>query len=271
MAAMRLQARRARNQRWLRVGIIAVVGLFFVIPLLSMLDFSTQLVAGGRGWVAWKALIDDPALRSAIITSMELAALTAILMLVLLVPTMVWVRLRVQWATKLLELLCLLPLTIPAIVIVVGIAPIYSWVAYFGNQLGDYGDSPLTLTFAYVILVLPYAYRALDAGLGAIDVTTLSEAARSLGASWFTVITRVIAPNIASAVLSASFLSVALVLGEFTFASLLHFDNLQVVINLFGKSDGHVAVAASLASLLFAFVLLLALSFVGRRTQRKEV
>ena len=43
------------------------------------------------------------------------------------------------------------------------------------------------LFFVYVILALPYAYRALDAGLAAIDVQTLSEAARSLGASWFTV------------------------------------------------------------------------------------
>ena len=78
-------------------------------------------------------------------------------MLVLLVPTMIWVRLRVPGGRKLVEFLCLLPLTIPAIVIVVGIANVYAWVNYL------FGDSPLTLTFAYVILVLPYAYRAIDA------------------------------------------------------------------------------------------------------------
>ena len=37
------------------------------------------------------------------------------------------------------------------------------------------------LFLAYVILALPYAYRALAAGLNAVDATTLSEAARSLG------------------------------------------------------------------------------------------
>ena len=71
------------------------------------------------------------------------------------------------------------------------------------------------LTFAYVVLVLPYAYRALDAALSAIDVRTLSEAARSLGAGWFTVIVRIIMPNITGGILGAAFIAVALVLGEY--------------------------------------------------------
>ena len=52
-------------------------------------------------------------------------------------------------------------------------------------------------------------------------------------------------------------------LGEFTFASLLNFDTLQVVIALLGKSDAPTSVAASLAALLFAFLLLVCSSFVG--------
>jgi putative spermidine/putrescine transport system permease protein len=151
-------------------------------------------------------------------------------------------------------------LTIPAIVLVVGLAPIYAWVTYF------LGGSSLTLTFAYTILVLPYAYRAIDAGLSAIDVRTLSEAARSLGASWPTVMVRVVLPNIRSAVLSAAFLAVALVLGEFTIASLLSRSNLQVAINFLGKSSAQMSVAVSLASLVLAFVLLALLSLIGSRS-----
>jgi putative spermidine/putrescine transport system permease protein len=242
-----------------RVVVFVVLGLFFVVPLLSMVDFSTRTLEGGRDLDAWRALGQDDQLRSAILTSLALAALTVGAMLVLLVPTMVWVRLRVPWATRIVEFLCLLPLTIPALVLVVGLKPVFAWVTYF------FGDSALTLTFAYTVLVLPYAYRAIDAGLASIDVKTLSEAARSLGASWMTVIAKVVVPNIGSALLSAAFISVALVLGEFTVASLLNYDNLQVVINLLGKSSGQVSVAASLASLIFAFVLLVLLSFVGRR------
>ena len=84
------------------------------------------------------------------------------------------------------------------------------------------------LTFAYVVLVLPYSYRSIDASLSAIDVATLSEAARSLGAGWFTVIVRILLPNITGGVLGAAFISVALVMGEYVFPSLLHFDTLPV-------------------------------------------
>lgn len=258
---------RQRSRRRLsafRVVILTTLGLIFVIPLLSMLEFSTRSLQGGRTLDAWQALGQDSQLRSAIVTSLALATLTVFVMLALLVPTMVWVRLRIPGATRVVEFLCLLPLTIPALVIVVGLRPVFAWVNFL------FGDSALTLTFAYTVLVLPYAYRSIDAGLASIDVRTLSEAARSLGARWFTVMTRIIVPNIGSALLSAAFISVALVLGEFTVASLLNYDNLQVVINLLGKSSGRVSVAASLASLIFAFVLLLLLSFVGRRSKKRD-
>src|SRR5205807_3853802 len=77
------------------------------------------------------------------------------------------------------------------------------------------------LTFSYVTLALPYMYRAVDTGLRAIDVRTLTEAAESLGASWPTILFRVILPNVRVAVLSGAFLTFAIVIGEFTMASLL--------------------------------------------------
>ena len=241
------------------VGLLVFAAYFFV-PLLAMFDFSTQVrgSAPGRTWDNWALMITDEDLRSSIVASLLLALFTVLLMVALLVPTMVWVRLRVPRARGLVEFLCLLPLTIPALVIVVGISNVYSWVTYL------LGDSGLTLTFAYVVLVLPYAYRSIDTALSAVDVGTLAEAARSLGAGWVRVIVSVILPNIAQGVLGAAFVSVALVLGEYVFASLLHFDTLPVEIALLGKSDAKTAVAASLASLIFASVLLIGLSFLHR-------
>lgn len=247
-----------------RVALLAVFGAFFVVPLYAMLDFSTRRTGGGRTGEAWAALVREPQLSSAILTSLLLAALTVLGMLLLLLPTMIWVRLRLPRATRLVEFLCLLPLTIPALVIVVGMRNVYTWVNYLVS------DSVLTLTFVYVVLVLPYSYRAIDSALSGLDVKTLAEAARSLGAGWLTVIVRIVVPNIWSGVLSAAFISVALVLGEFTIASLTGYENLQVVIVLFGKSAARVSVAASLASLLFATVLLLALSYVGRGRRARE-
>lgn len=252
--------RASRGTSAVRWTVLLVLGVFFVLPLVAMLEFSTRGIGGTRDLDAWRAIGDDPALLRAIWNSVQLAVLTALGMLLLLVPTMTWVHLRLPRLRRLVEFLCLLPLLIPAIVLVVGIAPLYSWVTYF------LGNSSLTLTFVYVVLVLPYAFRALEAGLTAMDLHTLSEAARSLGASWSTVLFRIVVPNVRPAVLSASLLSMALVLGEFTLASLLNFETLQVSINLIGRRDAALSIAVSLAALVFAFVLLLLFSVLaGRR------
>ena len=251
--------------RLFRGAVLTVLGVFFLLPLVAMLEFSTRGgLDGGRDLTAWRSIGDDPLLVEAIVVSLQLAALTSVLMLVLLLPTMVWVRLRLPWLRRGVEFLCLLPLVIPAVVLVVGIAPLYSWVTYV------FGDSSLTLVFVYVVLVLPYAYRALESGLSAMDLRTLSEAARSLGAGWGTIMLRVVLPGVRGAVLSAALLAVALVLGEFTLASLLNFPNLQVAINQIGLRNAALSIAVSLAALVLAFGLLLTLSFLAgrRRTAR---
>ncbi len=263
---------RRRRLNVFRYIVFTVFGAFFLLPLLAMARFSLEGAKLGTWSVtAWRQIASYqgtgvPPLLSSIEITLELAVITCVVTLALLVPTMIWVRLRVKWLARPMEFLSLLPLTIPAIVLVVGLAPVYAWVTYF------LGESSVWLCFAYVVLVLPYAYRALDAGLSAIDVKTLAEAARSLGASWFTVMWRVILPNIRTAVLLAAFLSVALVLGEFTIASLLNRDNLQVAINLLGKRNASISIAVSFAALLVAFLVLFAMSFVGngRRVRRSK-
>lgn len=261
-----IRARRARLQVFRTVTFL-LFGAFFIVPIYAMFEFSTR----GNGDAPrtldnWKAIGTYPDMVAGIVNSLELAAITSIAILVVLVPTMVWVRLRLPRLRRVIELISLLPLTIPAIVLVVGFWPMYQWM---GN---NFSDSILTLSFAYAILVLPYAYRALDAGLAAIDVKTLSEAARSLGAGWPTVIWRVIVPNISSALLNAGLLSVALVLGEYTIANNLLYPNLQVSLVSLGRTNAGVSIAVAVASLFFAFALLIAISFVGRpRRMRSEV
>ena len=246
-----------------RGALWVLFGTFFLLPLYAMADFSTRdLSGGGRTLDAWRSLVTDDELVGAIVTSLLLAALTVTAMLALLVPTMIWVRLRTPWARGLVEFLCLLPLTIPALVIVVGLRNVYLWVTYL------LGESALTLTLVYVVLVLPFAYRALDAALSAIDLHTLAEAARSLGAGWTTTVLRVIVPNIRSGILSAAFISIAVVLGEYTVASLSGFETLPVQIVAIGKADGPTSVAASLATLILGFILLLSLSLISRKGRR---
>ncbi len=260
-----LRARRARRLLGFRIVILVLLATFFVGPLLSLLEFSTRGIGltAPRTLEPWRQVVTDAAVRDAVVSSLELAALTSVVALALMVPTLIWVRLKLPRLTRVVEFICLLPLTIPAIVLVVGLVPIY-------RQLNTrFSDSILTLFLAYVVLVLPYVYRSLDTGMRAIDVRTLSEAARSLGANWATVILRIVVPNMASAVLNAGLLCVAIVMGEFTIASLFNYVNLQVAIQQLGLSDASMSMAVSLAALMFAFLLLLLLSFVGRRAGRR--
>jgi len=262
-----MQAGRRRRLNAFRYVVFTFFTLFFLLPLLAMLRFSFEGSSLGT-WSAsaWSEIVSyqgPPPLLSAVEISLELGVLTSVVTLALLVPTMIWIRLRVQWISRAFEFLCLLPLTIPAIVLVVGLAPVY-------NRIRHYQLSALMLFWAYVILALPYAYRALAAGLNAIDVKTLSEAARSLGARWFTVIFRVIAPNMWQAILNALLLSAALALGEFTIAYTLLYNNLQVELYSIDRNTPNASVifSTSLTALIFTFLLLLIISYAGRRRRR---
>jgi putative spermidine/putrescine transport system permease protein len=259
--------RRSRLQTSARIAILVVVVGYLILPLMAMLEFSTRGDYGSRSLNAYAAMLNDQNLIDGITTSLQIAVLTVLGMLVLLVPTMVWTVVRVPRMRRVVEFLCLIPLAIPAIVIVVGIAPIYRWM---GQHLGAVGASPLTLALIDIILVLPFAYRAIDSSLRSIDTATLADAARSLGAGWPRTIFQVIVPNIRAGVLSASVLAIALVLGEYTISSLLSFNTLQVAIYLLGGRDPFISVAVSLSALVFAFILLVVIARVGGGGRREQ-
>lgn len=271
----RLRAAARRKQAIIRRIVLTLVTLFMLLPLVGLFDFSTRLLNGKRTWRSWSTVFHFSQLTAAapdLVTGFKvtiaLCIVTAILTIVLLVPTMTWIRLRAPQMSRLVEFLCLLPLTIPAIVLVVGLGPIYRGIAH------TLGTGNIWLCFIYVILSLPYAYRAIDTGLAAIDVKTLSEAARSLGASWAGVMWRIILPNIRAAVLGASFLTVALVLGEYTIAYLLSKNNLSVALFNLGLSasgDPRLTAAVSLIVLVFGFLIMFAFSLVGTARRDKKV
>ena len=120
----------------------------------------------------------------------------------------------------LVEFITLLPLVIPAIVLVFGYIKLYGSSSILPLTATSLGADAL-LMFGYVGLGLPYMYRSVETALRSIDVRTLTEAAESQGAGVFTILFHVILPNIRSGILSGAFLTFAIVIGEFTFASLL--------------------------------------------------
>lgn len=255
-----------------RSVVLVVVGALFAIPIVAMVLFTLRGgIDGGLDLDHWVAVFGgelDPAysrpLVAGVVNSLVLALVTVVVMLVLLVPTMVLVQLRFPKLRRVLEFVCLLPITIPAIVLVVGLAPVFQVVARI------FGSGVWTLAFAYGILVLPFAYRAIQSNLVAIDLHTLTEAARTLGAGWPTTLWRVVLPNLRRGLLAAAFISIAVVLGEFTIASLLNRTNLQTTLVLVQKADPYTAVIFALLSLLFAFLLLFVLGRVTATRPRRS-
>ena len=255
----------AEPGRITRIVILGVVGIVFALPILAMIEFTFRAGLSGEHTLDhWTGLFSEDAARTyrglfqAIGNSFILAAVTVGIVVVILLPTMILVHLQFPRLRRVLEIICIIPITVPAIVLVVGLAPVYSIVVKL------LGGATWTLAFAYGITVLPYAYRAIQANLDAVDIRTLSEAARSLSASWPRVLWFVLLPNLRRGVLAASFISIAVVLGEFTIASLLNRRNLQTALVQVSQSDPWVANIFALLALLLAFVLLLSIGRLGR-------
>ncbi|MGV8954585.1 MAG: ABC transporter permease [Cypionkella sp.] len=195
--------------------------LYFLLPLAGMVEFSMKMRRGVYSLDAYAKVLGDPQFQDTFSYSVLMALATIVFGVVLVVPTAYLVRLKLPRVRPYIEFITLLPLVIPAIVIVFGYIRLYntsSWLPLTGTTTG----TNILLMMGYATLALPYMYRAVDTGLRTIDVGTLTEAAQSLGASWFTILARVILPNVLTAVLSGAFLTFAIVIGEFTMAALLN-------------------------------------------------
>jgi putative spermidine/putrescine transport system permease protein len=270
-----LRAARVRRQRVIKAVILLLVLMFLLVPLLAMLLFTVRQPLSGRWGVdAWKAIFtgnrdalgtDMSILWQGLGASLALCVVTVVLVLVLLVPVMVITYLRSPKLARLVEWVSTLPLTIPAIVLVVGLGPIYRWLS--SDVLST---DPIWLCFAYTILVMPFSYRALAVGMRSIDMRTLTEASRSLGASWPVLFFRILLPNLWQSILSAGFIGIAVVMGEYTVASLLGRVNLQVALYQLGQSNSQVSTAMALLALIFGVVLLVALDMVADSIQRRR-
>jgi putative spermidine/putrescine transport system permease protein len=232
---------------------------YFIVPLYAALKFSLQDINGKFSLSPITAIPSQPGLGAAFFLSMRLAAVTLAIVLFLMVPTMVYVHMKMPRFRRFMEVVTILPIVIPPIVLILGVleaSPL--WLK----------SSPYLLSLMYVVLSMPFVYRSLDSGLGALDVKTLVEAARSLGSSWLSTIWRVLVPNLRSALLSATVLTLALVLGEFTMASLDLWETLPVWIVDFDQTNAHISTAVAMISLLGTWILLTLIVSIDRSSSR---
>jgi len=161
------------------------------------------------------------------------------------------------------DFLCILPLIIPVVSLAIGAQ--VAMPKFLQN-------TEYELVFFFVIIALPYTYRALDTSLQTVQLKTLVEASRSLGASWSTTIIRVIVPAIRSGITGAVFLTFALSIGEYTITSLLHWETFPTWTVVAGQQNILGAIAISVFSFVSAIALLTVIALFSKKgVERVEV
>jgi putative spermidine/putrescine transport system permease protein len=253
-----------------RVLFLAVLGVYFFVPMLAMARFALQRIpvvrlTWGNLFEGWsldqlvEALTDAQTLETAR-RSLLLAVLAIALTLVLLVPVSTYVEVQVPKLRPLILVMTLTPWVVPPIALVVGVAGTFRTTAPW------FLASPYSLVPFYTLWALPFSYRAIDGGLRAIDVRTLYEASRSLGAPWHVFFVRVVVPNLSSSLLVVAALTGATVLGEFAFASLLLKETLPTYLVVLQGGNPRAGLALALVVLVLTSVVIgLAVGLLRRR------
>jgi len=250
--AMNRRRRALPVWRWV---ILLVAAVYFLLPLWGALRFS--------GISAFGSVISQDGFGSSLWLSVRLAIVTTAITLVLMVPTTVYVHLRLPKLRRVLDSITILPVVIPPVALIIGVLQIT-------KSTPALQESPYLLSLEYVILAMPFAYRAIDAGLRALDLKTLTEASSSLGAGWVVTLWRVILPNLTTALLSATVLTVALVLGEYTMATLDLTQTFPVWIVVNDQVSAQVSVASSLLALFVTWLVLMLITMLGTRQSRRR-
>jgi putative spermidine/putrescine transport system permease protein len=237
--------------------VLTLGGIYFVVPLLMTVAFSLWEGRGHYGFDAYRSLLARPNLLPSLIVSLELGFATCAAIVLLLAPAMIFMNLYAPKLRPVFEFIAALPFVVPAIALVAGLSVLFTGPEWL---IG----TPFYLTIPYFFLALPYAYRAIDVGIRSLDLTTLTEAGQSLGASLGQIIRMVVLPNLRSSLIGSMLLSFAVVMGEFTFANVLLFHTFAVLINEVGQNAPTEAAALSTLSFLITWGAMLGVLMIGR-------
>ena len=106
---------------WLLIGV-----LYFFIPLIATFDFSLRAKKGQLTFLAYERILQDPQFSKTMLFSLEMAILTILVSIILVVPTAYWIRLKLPQLRNLVEFISIMPFVIPAIVLVFGMIRVFA-------------------------------------------------------------------------------------------------------------------------------------------------
>lgn len=254
----RTKPSRRRPSVWAVIWLV-LGALYFLVPLYSVAQFSLEVAPGRYGFHWYAEIFADPQFSSSFLLSLELAVETMLISMVLMVPTVYWVHLKLPRLRPTMDMIAILPFVVPPVALVVGLSGVF-------NVFPALLSTSQILALMYVILALPFSYRSLDAGMRAIDVKTLTEAAQSVGSPWWRTLLFVIVPNVRSAMLGAMFLTLAIVMGEYTISSLLLYNTFAVYIYYIGNTEAYQAAALAIISFLLTWIAMGGIFLVSKFT-----
>ncbi len=269
---------RLKHVRWWRLAVLVILGIYFFGPLAAAFVFTVHNPRLHTwSFAPYGQMFGAAGFGASIRMTLWISLLTIAIVMALMIPTMLAIHLRLPRARAWVETICMIPLVISPVALVAGVSTVLgwglstpgTWVFRLDAQLQNQ-SLPLILPLIDVVLVMPFVFRAIDAGLRVVDIKTLVEASRNLGASWLVTTWRVVVPNLRTALLSGSILTLALVFGEYTVSSILGFTPFAVWIVQDGQGSGQLPIAVSLLSLLLSWAVLLLVSLAGSRRFRSS-
>lgn len=255
----------------LTVPTVAVVGAFFLLPLGRLFVIGGS---GEEGYVAYVAILANPAYRSSLLSTLWLSAsVTAVTLIISSIVGLFLQRNEFPGRPVLVALLTL-PLSFPGVVVgfmvimLAGrqglIGSLTEWLV--GTDL-VFAYSMAGLFMGYMYFSIPRVILTIMAAAEKLDLG-LEEAARSLGAPPWRVVVDVLIPSLAPAFLAAGAICFATAMGAFgtAFTLATRINVLPIVIYNEFTQMANVVVAAALSFVLGAvtwLVLLLARAIAG--------
>jgi sulfate/thiosulfate transport system permease protein len=192
---------------------VTYLGLIVLVPLGAMFLRTATL-----SWPEFWRIASDPRTVAALRLSFGAASVAAVLNLVM--GTIVaWVLVRYDFPLKrVLDATVDLPFALPTAVAGIALAAIYApngWIGQFLDPLGiKVAYSPIGVVVALTFVGLPFVVRTVQPVIQDLNLD-VEEAGATLGATRLQVLTRVVLPSLAPAMLTGAAMAFARAVGEY--------------------------------------------------------
>lgn len=245
------------NTRFHKTVVYSVVCIM-MIPILATFIYSISsrwgatILPDGFTLDWYINLLTDPRFLQAFGRSLFICVAALSLSVVLVLPAIFVVFYYFPKLDKVMNILILLPFSVPPVVSSVGLLQLYA-----DSEISLIG-TPWILIGTYFTIALPFMYRAIANSFEAINLHDLMDAAHLLGASTTKAFLLIILPNLKKGLMASLFLSFSFLLGEFVFANILvgtRYETLQIYLYNMRQTSGHFTSALVMTYFLFIFLL----------------